>query len=46
MSRSFYIDNVDENNCQADFKDGILTVTLPKAAERVDTPKQIPIHSA
>ena len=46
MSRSFYIDNVDESNCQADFKDGILTVTLPKAAERADTPKQIPIHSA
>ena len=30
MSRSFYIDNIDENKCNADFKDGILTITMPK----------------
>ena len=46
MSRSFYIDNIDEAKCTAAFKDGILTVTMPKkelAAQ--ETPKQIPIHS-
>jgi len=26
--------NVDEENCSADFKDGVLTITLPKTAER------------
>lgn len=46
MSRSFYIDNVDETNCQAEFKDGILTVTLPKTAAKDESPKQIPIKSA
>ena len=46
MSRSFYIDNIDEAKCTAAFKDGILTVTMPKkelAAQ--EAPKQIPIHS-
>ena len=47
MSRSFYIDNVDEAKCQADFKDGILTVNMPKRAVlKDDAPKQIPIHSS
>ena len=46
MSRSFYINDIDENNCQAEFKDGILTVTLPKVAiAQKDSPKQIPIHT-
>ena len=46
MSRSFYIDNIDESKCDATFKDGILTVTLPKAAApKEEAPKQIPIHS-
>jgi HSP20 family protein len=30
FSRSFYIDNVDENNIDAEFKDGVLKVSLPK----------------
>lgn len=30
-SRSFYIDDVDEGKVSAEFKDGVLKVTLPKA---------------
>lgn len=33
MSRSFYIDNIDEAKVTAEFKDGVLRVDLPKAAE-------------
>lgn len=28
--RSFYVDNVDENNVNASFTDGVLKITLPK----------------
>lgn len=34
-SRSFYIDDVDEGKVNAEFKDGVLKVTLPKAAAPV-----------
>ena len=34
-SRSFYIDDVDEAKVSAEFKDGVLKVTLPKAAAPV-----------
>ena len=33
MSRSFYIDGIDEKNTKAAYKDGILTVNMPKAKE-------------
>ena len=33
MQRSFYIDDIDEANIKAAYKDGILTVTLPKVTE-------------
>ena len=33
MSRSFYIEGIDEKNTKAAYKDGILTVTMPKAKE-------------
>ena len=33
MSRSFYIDNIDETKCTADYKDGVLTVHMPKLTE-------------
>ena len=33
VSRSFYIDNIDESRIDAEFKDGVLTVKMPKAAE-------------
>ena len=43
VSRSFYIDGIDDANIHAEFKDGVLQVNLPKTA---DTParKQIEIH--
>lgn len=33
VSRSFYIDNIDEANVTAEFKDGVLHVNMPKLAE-------------
>ena len=42
VSRSFFIDNIDESNVKAEFKDGILKVSMPKAAE-VSHTKQIAI---
>ena len=33
MSRSFYIDNIDETQATADYKDGVLTVHLPKVTK-------------
>ena len=33
MSRSFYIDNIDESKVSAEFKDGVLRIDMPKAAE-------------
>ena len=33
MSRSFYIDNIDKTKTTAGFKDGVLTVRLPKLSE-------------
>lgn len=44
MSRSFYIDNIDESKIKAEFKDGVLKVDLPKVTEQVQQVKQIPIH--
>lgn len=32
MSRSFYIDDIDEAKISAEFQDGVLKVVLPKAA--------------
>ena len=34
MQRSFYIDDVDEKNIKASYKDGVLTVMLPKATKQ------------
>ena len=42
MSRSFYIDNIDETKINAAFKDGTLTVELPKIAE--EQPKSTKIE--
>ncbi|MCR5175587.1 MAG: Hsp20/alpha crystallin family protein [Anaerovibrio sp.] len=45
MSRSFYIDNIDENKCNAEFKDGILTITMEKKdAAQIEASHEIPIH--
>ena len=43
VSRSFYIDGIDEANIHAEFKDGVLQVKLPKAAGEPQR-KQIEIH--
>ena len=42
MSRSFYIDNIDESKISAEFKDGILKVNLPKIVE--EAPKSTKIE--
>ena len=42
MSRSFYIDNIDEKKISAEFKEGILKVDLPKLTE--ETPKSTKIE--
>lgn len=34
MQRSFYIDNVNKADIKAAYKDGVLTVTLPKATKQ------------
>ena len=44
MSRSFYIDNIDESKIKAEFKDGILKVDLPKVTQQAQQVKQIAIH--
>ncbi|RHM57219.1 Hsp20/alpha crystallin family protein [Mitsuokella sp. AF33-22] len=33
MSRSFYIDNIDDAKCTAEYKDGVLAVHMPKTAK-------------
>lgn len=33
MSRSFYVGEIDEKKVDAEFKDGVLKVTMPKASE-------------
>lgn len=43
MSRSFYIDDIDETKVSAEFKDGVLKVDLPKSTAAVQQTKQIPI---
>ena len=42
--RSFYIDNVDENNIDASFNDGVLKVSLPKIKKGYDEKRKIDIH--
>ena len=44
MSRSFYIDNIDETKCTADYKDGVLTVHMPKLTEARPTGHTIAIN--
>lgn len=44
VSRSFYIDDVDSQRVEAGFKDGVLTVTLPKLMNAAK-PKEITIKA-
>ncbi len=43
MSRSFYIDNIDESRVSAEFRDGVLHVELPKLPEQVTSARRIEI---
>ncbi|MHC6178925.1 heat shock protein Hsp18 [Clostridium sp. JNZ X4-2] len=43
FKRSFYVDNVDEDNINASFKDGVLKVNLPKSEKGSDNTKKINI---
>ncbi|WP_294158758.1 Hsp20/alpha crystallin family protein [uncultured Selenomonas sp.] len=45
MSRSFYIDGVDESKATADYKDGVLSVHLPKMAVQAEPSHTIEIRS-
>ena len=42
VSRSFYIDNIDEAKVDAEFKDGVLRINMPKLTQAAQ-PKQISI---
>ena len=44
FSRSFYVRNVREENIDAEFNDGVLTVSLPKKEKTITTNKSIPIR--
>ncbi len=43
VSRSFYIDNIDESKVTAEFRDGVLRVELPKLQENVSRSTNIEI---
>jgi HSP20 family protein len=44
FQRSFYIGNVQEDKADAEFKDGVLTINLPKKDKTVQTANSIPIR--
>ena len=43
LSRSFYIDDIDESKIAAEFNNGVLKIDLPKSTVETQRPKQIPI---
>ena len=45
MSRSFYIDGIDESKATADYKDGVLSVHLPKQDVQAEPSHTIEIRS-
>ncbi|GAB6084825.1 heat shock protein Hsp18 [Alkaliphilus crotonatoxidans] len=44
FKRSFYVDNVDEDKINANFQDGILTITLPKLTKGETRRRKIDIN--
>jgi HSP20 family protein len=44
LRRSFYVDNVDENNISASFSDGVLKITLPKLTKGNNRKRKIDIN--
>ena len=43
-SRTFFLDNVDENNISAKFENGILMITLPKIEKKEEILNEIKIN--
>ena len=43
-SRTFFLDNVDENNISAKFENGILMITLPKIEKKEEVSNEIKIN--
>ncbi len=41
FNRSFYINNIDENNIDASFKDGVLKINLPKLDKENSNEKEL-----
>jgi HSP20 family protein len=44
FKRSFYVDNVNENEIDASFKDGVLRIVLPKMSKGQERKRKIDIH--
>lgn len=44
MSRSFYVDNIDEGGIKAKFENGLLIITLPKVEGTIEEKKSISIE--
>lgn len=42
-TRDFYVDDIDESSIKASFKDGILTISVPKEEDKKDEIKHISI---
>ncbi|CFX50223.1 HSP20-like chaperone [Syntrophomonas zehnderi OL-4] len=44
VSRSYYVENVDQDAVKADYKDGVLKIILPKFKDNKDSGFRIPIE--
>ena len=44
MNRSYYLDDVDENQIEAKLENGILTVNLKKQEKKINNKHQIAIE--
>ena len=44
FNRSFYIDNIDDNKINAAFKDGVLSISIPKLSKGIEYKKKIDIN--
>ncbi|MBR0801855.1 Hsp20/alpha crystallin family protein [Bradyrhizobium jicamae] len=45
FQRQIPLENVEEDKAQADFKNGVLTVTIPKAEQSTQNAKRIPVNA-
>ena len=46
FERQIPLDNVEQDKVKADFRNGLLTVTLPKSARKSENIKRIPINGS